>query len=339
MRPGLNNLVEYTKAARFEKAGDKERLGAQSISEAERVNLAVTIGGIRMANPVTTGSGTFGFGPEYAPYVDLKRLGAITVKGTTLEPRLGNPVPRIVETPAGMLNAIGLQNPGVEAFVQDHLPYLREIGTPVIVNIAGNTVEEYAAVAGRLSEVGGVAGLEVNISCPNVKQGGIQFGTDPVMAAEVIGAVRASTQLPVIAKLSPNVTDIVAMAEGVAQAGADALSLINTLLGMAIDVQTRKPVLANIMGGLSGPAIKPVAVRMVWQVAQAVDLPIIGMGGIATPEDALEFILAGATGVAVGTANFVNPRATVEVIEGITAYCVKNGIKDINHLIGWAWKR
>ena len=302
------------------------------------VNLAVNVGGIRMVNPVTTGSGTFGFGPEYAPYLDLRQLGAITVKGITLEPRLGNPVPRIVETPAGMLNAIGLQNPGVEAFIRDHLPYLREVGVPVIVNIAGNTVEDYAAVAERLDQAPGVAGLEVNISCPNVKKGGLQFGTDPVMAAEVIGAVRASTKLPVIAKLSPNVTNIVAMAESVAQAGANALSLINTLLGMAIDVQARRPVLANVVGGLSGPAIKPVAVRMVWQVAQAVDLPIIGMGGITTAEDALEFILAGATAVAFGTANFINPRATLEVVAGLAAYCEANGIKDINELVGWAWK-
>lgn len=307
--------------------------------DAEAVNLAVNIGGIHMRNPVTTGSGTFGFGPEYAPYVDLRQLGAITVKGTTLEPRLGNPVPRMAETPAGMLNAIGLQNPGVESFIQDYLPYLRTIGTPVIVNIAGNTVEDYAEVARRLDQAEGVAGLEVNISCPNVKKGGLQFGTDPAMASEVIRAVRASTTRPVIAKLSPNVTNIVLMAESVAEAGADALSLINTLLGMTIDVQTRKPVLANVVGGLSGPAVKPVAVRMVWQVAQAVDLPIIGMGGIMNATDALEFILAGATGVAVGTANFSNPRATMDVIDGLREYCRENGVSDINELVGWASKK
>jgi dihydroorotate dehydrogenase (NAD+) catalytic subunit len=227
----------------------------------------------------------------------------------------------------------------VEAFIRDYLPYLRKIGTPVIVNVAGSEVEDYAEVARRLDKAEGIAGLEVNISCPNVKKGGLQFGTDPIMAAEVISAVRASTKLPVIAKLSPNVTNIVVMAESVARAGADALSLINTLLGMAIDVHTRKPVLANIVGGLSGPAIKPVALRMVWQVSQAVDLPIIGMGGIMTPEDALEFILAGATGVAVGTANFSNPLATIEVIDGLTTYCEENGVKDINDLVGWAWKR
>lgn len=310
---------------------------SQNITD-PKVNLSVNIGGIRMDNPVTTGSGTFGFGPEYAPYIDLKRLGAITVKGTTLEPRLGNPVPRIAETPAGMLNAIGLQNPGVDAFIHRHLPYLREIGVPVIVNIAGNTIEEYAEVAHRLDKADGVAGLEVNISCPNVKKGGLQFGTDPKMAAEVIEAVKSATKLPVIAKLSPNVTNIVIMAESVAGAGADALSLINTLLGMVIDVHTRRPVLANQVGGLSGPAIRPVAVRMVWQVSQAVNLPIIGMGGIVTAEDALELILAGATGVAVGTANFVNPRATIEVIDGLAAYCRENGIADINELVGWAWK-
>lgn len=318
---------------------DTAKVNIAGVDTASTVNLAVNIGGIQMRNPVTTGSGTFGFGPEYAPYVDLRQLGAITVKGTTLEPRLGNPVPRMTETPAGMLNAIGLQNPGVDSFINDHLPYLRTVGTPVIVNIAGNTVEDYAEVACRLDKAEGVAGIEVNISCPNVKQGGMQFGTDPDMAAEVIGAVRASTTRPVIAKLSPNVTNIVLMAESAAAAGADALSLINTLLGMAIDVRTRKPVLANVVGGLSGPALKPVAVRMVWQVAQAVDLPIIGMGGIMNAEDALEFILAGAAGVAVGTANFSNPRATMDVVAGLREYCLENGVRDINELVGWAWKR
>ncbi|NPV27701.1 MAG: dihydroorotate dehydrogenase [Firmicutes bacterium] len=301
--------------------------------------LAVNIGGIKMANPVTTASGTFGFGPEYAPFIDLRRLGAIVVKGTTLEPRLGNPPPRIVETPAGILNSVGLQNPGVDAFIAQSLPYLRGIGVPVIVNIAGNTVEDYVEVARRLDRAEGVAGLEVNISCPNVKMGGLAFGTDPKMAAEVIGGVRAATRLPIIAKLSPNVTDIVKIARAVADAGADALSLINTLLGMAIDIRRRKPILANVMGGLSGPAIRPVAVRMVWQVAQAVPLPIIGMGGIMNAADALEFILAGASAVAVGTGNFVNPRATMDVIAGIEAYCQEFGVEDINDLVGAAWKK
>lgn len=300
--------------------------------------LAVNLGGIAMNNPVTTASGTFGFGFEYASLVDLKQLGAITVKAITREPRPGNPPPRIAETAAGMLNAIGLQNPGVDAFITDYLPRLRQLGTPIIANIAGNTVEEYAEVAGRLDAAGGLAGLEINISCPNVKQGGIQFGTDPAAAAGVVKAVRASTRLPLIAKLSPNVTDIVAIAGSVAEAGADALSLINTLLGMAIDVRTRRPVLANVVGGLSGPAIKPVALRMVWQVSQAVDLPILGMGGITTAEDALEFILAGATAVAVGTANFLNPRATTDIIQGLKEYCQHQGISDINDLVGLAWK-
>ncbi len=301
--------------------------------------LAVNLGGLKMKNPVTTASGTFGFGPEYAPYVDLNKLGAIVVKGTTLEPRKGNPTPRIAETPAGILNCIGLQNPGVDHFTEESLPYLREYDTPVIVNIAGNTLEDYTELTRRLSRAEGVSALEVNISCPNVKEGGMVFGTSCVMASEVIAAVRKNTRLPVIAKLSPNVTDIVEIARGVAYSGADALALINTLLGMKIDIHSRKPVLGNTMGGLSGPAVRPVAVRMVWQVAQAVGLPILGMGGIMTAEDALEFILAGATAVAVGTANFVNPQATMDILEGIKQYMGKYGIKNINELIGAAWKK
>lgn len=303
---------------------------------AGRPALAVNIGGIKMKNPVTTASGTFGFGTEYAPYVDLNRLGAIVVKGTTLEPRAGNPTPRLVETPAGILNSIGLQNPGVERFIEEALPYLAGYDLPVIVNIAGDTVEDYARLAARLDRAGGVAGLEVNISCPNVKKGGMQFGSDPAMAAEVTRAVKGNTDLPVIVKLSPNVTSIVAVAERVAEAGADALSMINTLLGMAIDIRTRRPLLGNVMGGLSGPAVKPVAVRAVWQVYREVRLPIIGMGGITCAEDAIEFILAGATAVAVGTANFVNPRATMDVLDGIENYLVENGIDDINELVGAA---
>ncbi len=308
------------------------------------VNLAVNLGGLRMKNPVTTASGTFGFGPEYAPYVDLNKLGAITVKGITLAPRLGNATPRIAETPAGILNCIGLQNPGVDRFLADHLPYLQQFETPVIVNIAGESPAEYAELAARLTTVtrpttaGGVSALEVNISCPNVNQGGMVFGADCAMAAEVIRAVRENTRLPVIAKLSPNVTDIVEIARAVAAAGADALSLINTLLGMKIDIRARRPVLGNILGGLSGPAVRPVAVRMVWQVARAVDLPILGMGGIMTGEDALEFILAGATAVAVGTANFVDPRATMGILEEIIEYMDRFGVKNINDLVGAAWK-
>ena len=302
------------------------------------VNLGVNLGGLQMKNPVTTASGTFGFGPEYAPYVDLNRLGAITVKGTTLEPRKGNPTPRIAETPAGILNCIGLQNPGVDHFIEEDLPYLRNYDTPVIVNIAGNSLDDYAEVTRRLSGAQGVSALEVNISCPNVKQGGMVFGTDCLMAAEVIRVVRENTTLPLIAKLSPNVTDIVEIAGRVAEAGADALALINTLLGMKIDIRTRKPFLGNTMGGLSGPAIRPVAVRMVWQAARAVRLPILGMGGIMNAEDAIEFILAGAAAVAVGTANFVNPGAAMDIIAGIEQYMKDNGVTDVNDLVGAAWK-
>jgi dihydroorotate dehydrogenase (NAD+) catalytic subunit len=300
------------------------------------MNTSVNLGGIKMKNPVTTASGTFGFGLEYQPYVDLQRLGAIIVKGTTPQPRAGNPPPRIVETPSGMLNAIGLQNPGVERVAEEIMPRLAELGVPVIVNIAGDTVEDYALVARRLDGVPGVAGLEINISCPNVKKGGIQFGSDPRTAVEVTRAVKSVTGVPVIVKLSPNVTDLVGMAEAVAEAGADALSMINTLLGVVIDVDRRRPVLGNITGGLSGPAVRPVAVRAVWQVYRAVSLPILGMGGIMTARDALEFILAGATAVAVGTANFVNPRATVEIVEGIETYMRENGFSDISELVGLA---
>ena len=298
--------------------------------------LAVNIGGIRMKNPVATASGTFGFGQEYAPFIDLNRLGAIVVKGTTLKPRPGNPAPRLAETPAGVLNAIGLQNPGVEQVMEEALPFLAAYDVPVIVNIAGDTLEDYAMLARQLSQSKLVAGPEVNISCPNVKKGGMHFGSDPIMAAEVTRAVKENSTLPVIVKLSPNVTSIVTLAEKVAAAGADALSLINTLLGMSIDTKARRPRLGNIMGGLSGPAVRPIAVRMVWQVYEAVDLPIIGMGGIVTAEDALEFILAGASGVAVGTANFVNPRATIDVLEGIEKYMLEHGISDIKELIGAA---
>ncbi len=302
-------------------------------------NLAINLGGLQMKNPVTTASGCFGFGPEYSPYIDLNKLGAIVVKGTTLEPRLGNPGVRIVETPAGILNSIGLQNPGVDYFITKHLPYLKEYNTPVVVNIAGNTLEDYAELARRLTTAGGVGALEVNISCPNVKKGGMVFGTDCTMASEVIRTVKQNTTLPVIAKLSPNVTNVIEIAQGVAAAGADALALINTLLGMAIDIDIHKPILGNVVGGLSGPAIKPVAVRVIWQVAQAVNLPILGMGGIMTGDDAIEFILAGASAVAIGTANFINPRATMDVLEGIEKYMEKHGVNDINELVGAAWKR
>lgn len=289
-----------------------------------------------MKNPVTTASGTFGYGREYSPFVDLNSLGAVVIKGTTLLPRPGNPVPRIAETPAGMLNAIGLENPGVEAVIEQYLPYLGQFDVPVIVNIAGDTVEDYVRLAERLDGQPGVAGIEVNISCPNVHKGGLLFGCDPASASGVIREVRAATGKPLIAKLTPNVTSIAAVAGSVAGAGADAVSLINTLTGMVIDVKNKRPLLANIMGGLSGPAVRPVAVRAVWQVCRAVNIPIIGMGGITCAEDALQFIMAGACAVAVGTANFTNPRATLDVLGGIEAYMKDNNIRDIKELIGIA---
>lgn len=303
------------------------------MSASNAPSLAVDIAGLRLKNPVMTASGTFGFGLEYADFVDVGQLGAIVVKGTTLEPWPGNSGQRIAETPAGMLNSIGLENPGVDVFLEQTLPKLRPLETAVIVNISGRSEEEYALLAEKL-DVDGVAALEVNISCPNVKQGGIAFGTDCAMAAGVIGAVKKRTRKPVIAKLSPNVTDIALMAETVEAAGADAISLINTLLGMAIDIRTWKPKLGNGMGGLSGPAVRPVAVRMVYQAARRVKVPVIGMGGIMTADDAIEFLLAGATAVAVGTAQFVNPRAAQDVAEGISAYLQARGLKDVREIIG-----
>jgi dihydroorotate dehydrogenase (NAD+) catalytic subunit len=297
-------------------------------------NLSIDFAGIKLKNPVLTASGTFGYGEEYADFVDLNKLGGVIVKGISLRPITGNPPPRIWETPSGMLNAIGLENPGVDVFLTEKLPYLRKFDTAVIVNIFGYSFEDYVAVAERLDNVPGVSGLEVNISCPNVKEGGIVFGTDLKAAFGLLSAVRKATKLPVIAKLSPNVTDITDFARAARDAGCDGLSLINTLLGMSIDVQCRKPRLANWTGGLSGPAIRPVAVRMVWQAAKAVPLPIIGMGGIVTAEDALEFILAGASAVAVGTANFINPRAAVDVIEGLETFMAEQGVNVIGDLVG-----
>jgi len=297
-------------------------------------NLAVEVAGIKLKNPVLTASGTFGFGREFAKLYDLNLLGGVMVKGTTLNPRLGNPPPRIAETPAGMLNSVGLQNPGVDYVIREEIPWLRQFDVAVIVNVSGHSFDEYAEIAARLDGVLGVDGLEINISCPNVKGGGMAFGTDPKMAAEVIKRVRSKTQLPVIAKLSPNVTDITEIARAVEAEGADAVSLINTVLGMAIDIKTRRPVLANIVGGLSGPAIKPIALRMVWQVAQTVKIPIIGMGGITTAEDAIEFLLAGATAVAIGAGNFYNPQVAVDVIERLEAWLEKENIKDVNEIVG-----
>jgi dihydroorotate dehydrogenase (NAD+) catalytic subunit len=297
------------------------------------VDLSVDIAGIRMQNPVMTASGTFGYAREFEQYMDLNRLGALVVKTISRHPRVGNPPPRVVETPAGMLNAIGLQNVGIEAFVREKLPYLRELRPPLIVNVAGESVEDFHDLTKRLSDQEGVAGIELNISCPNVA-GGLDFSTDPRLAHRVVKAAREATRLPVIPKLSPNVTDIVAIARAVAEAGADAISMINTLVGMAVDVRTRRPRIGNVTGGLSGPAIRPVAVRMVWQVARAVRLPVIGMGGIRSAEDALEFMISGATGVAIGTANFIDPTACVRVIEGLEDYCAEQGISDIHQLIG-----
>jgi len=286
-----------------------------------------------MQNPVMTGSGTFGYAEEFEKYFDLNRLGAVVVKTITRLPRAGNPPPRVVETPAGMLNAIGLQNVGIEGFIRDKLPYLRRLAPPLIVNVAGESVEDFRELTKRISDQDGVAGIELNVSCPNVA-GGLDFSSDPQLAHRVVRAAREATPLPLIPKLSPNVTDIVTIARAVAEAGADAISLINTLVGMAVDVRTRRPKIGNVTGGLSGPAIRPIAVRMVWQVARAVRLPVIGMGGIVTAEDALEFLIAGATAVAVGTANFIDPEAPVRVIEGLEQYCAANGIQDVRQLIG-----
>ncbi|MDD4241685.1 MAG: dihydroorotate dehydrogenase [Smithellaceae bacterium] len=296
--------------------------------------LAVDIAGLKMKNPVMTASGTFGYGEEYADYVDLNRLGGIVVKGLSLKPRLGNPPPRIMETAGGMLNAVGLQNIGVEAFIAEKLPFLRRYDVAVIANIYGESYAEYAGVAKQLASAPGVHALEVNVSCPNVKQGGLSFGADPKAAAEVTRRVKAETDLPVIVKLTPNVTDITVIARAVEQAGADAVSLINTLTGLAIDLRTRKPHLKNVTGGLSGPAVKPVALRMVWQVAQSVSIPVVGMGGILSARDALEFMVAGANAVEVGTANFINPLATMEIVVGMQQYLKQNRLKNIAEIVG-----
>lgn len=301
-------------------------------------DLSVDLAGITLANPVLVASGTFGYGREYADLIDLNSLGGIIVKGTALEPWPGNPPPRVVETPAGMLNAIGLQNPGVEHFLREDLPYLREVEARVIVNIVGRTVEEYRGVAERLQGQPGVDGLELNISCPNVKAGGMAFGTDAEMTYSAVRAVRQSTSLPLLVKLSPNVTRITDTARAAVEAGADGISLINTLLGMAIDPETRRPVLANTVGGLSGPAIMPVALRMVWEVAQEVEVPLLGMGGINSPEDTVSFILAGARAVAVGTGLFYDPGLPARILSGLSDYMTRHGLTDLSQLEGMAWK-
>lgn len=297
------------------------------------MNLSVKIGNLELKNPVMGASGTFGFGREYEDFLDVNEIGAIVTKGVTPKPRAGNAGVRIAETPSGMLNCIGLENPGVDAFIYDILPKIKKYNTAVIVNISAGSVEEYAEMAWRL-DIDGVDAVEVNISCPNVKEGGIVFGTDPKAAVAVTHAVKTHTKKTVIVKLSPNVTDIVQMAKAVEEAGADAISMINTLTGMAIDINTRKPLLGNITGGLSGPAVKPVALRMVWQVAKAVNIPIIGMGGIASAEDAIEFLLAGATAVAVGAHNFIDPSALKVIADGISEYMQKHNIEDVNELVG-----
>lgn len=297
-------------------------------------DMTVEIAGIKMRNPVMTASGTFGYGEEFAEYMDLESIGALITKGLSLKPKAGNNTPRIVETPGGMLNAIGLQNVGIEAFIAKKLPFLSGVDTPVIVNLYGNSLEEYGELAARIDGIEGVAGVEVNISCPNVKQGGIVFGTDPAAARQVVELVRKSTSKPLIVKLSPNVTDIVSMAKACVDAGAEALSLINTLTGMAIDLNSRRPVLANVTGGLSGPAIKPVALRMVWQVSRAVKVPVVGIGGIMSAADALEFILAGAAAVQIGTANFLTPAASQEIAAGMEQWLLENRVGSIRELTG-----
>lgn len=297
--------------------------------------LHTNLAGIYMNTPVLTASGTFGFGEEFAEFVDLSRLGGVMVKGTTLKPRRGNEGVRITETPMGMLNCIGLENPGVDVFLQETLPRLANYNMNVIVNISGSTVEEYGILAEML-DVPGVAAIELNVSCPNVKEGGIVFGTDPKAAAAVVKEAKAHTKKPVILKLSPNVTDIVTMAKAVEDAGADIISLINTLMGMEINIHTQKPTLGNVTGGLSGPCVKPVALRMVYQVAKAVKVPLIGMGGISCAEDAIEFLLAGASAVAVGTANFNDPTVTMKICDGISDYLAQRHLESVQDIIGAA---
>ncbi len=299
-----------------------------------KLKMGVDIGGLALKNPVMTASGTFGYGEEYADYLDLNRLGAIVVKGLSLNPREGNLSPRTMETASGMLNAVGLQNVGVRAFIDDKLPWLSRVDSAVIVNIFGESLEDYVKVAEILSNAEGVAAVEVNISCPNVKRGGIAFGSDPVVAGEVTRAVKDVSRIPVIVKLTPNVTDITEIARSVESAGADAISLINTITGMSVDIEKRMPHLENITGGLSGPAIKPVALRMVWEVVNAVSIPTIGVGGIMNARDAIEFLIVGAKAVQVGTANFLNPGVTADIIDDIERFMSENGIGDINDLTG-----
>lgn len=298
--------------------------------------LAVKLPGLDLKNPIIPASGCFGFGREFAEYYDLSVLGSIMIKATSIEPRLGNPVPRVAETPSGMLNAIGLQNPGVDKVIETELPFLEQFALPIIANIAGTTTEDYIAVAEKISKAPNVTALEVNISCPNVKEGGITFGTDPVVASELTRAVKAVSSVPVYIKLSPNVTNIVEIAKAVEEAGADGITMINTLLGMRLDMKTGKPIIANGTGGLSGPATRPVAIRMVHGVYKAVKIPIIGMGGVMTAEDVLEFLYAGASAVAVGTANFVDPYVCLDIIEALPAVLAKYGFNSVEEAVGFA---
>lgn len=298
-----------------------------------KIDMMVSLGDLQLKNPIMTASGTFGYGEEYADFVNLAKLGGIVVKGISLKPRPGNRPPRVVETASGMLNAIGLENVGIERFIKEKIPLFEKYNTAVVANILGDSLEEYRQLAQRLSETS-ISAVEVNISCPNVKKGGVAFGTDPRMAYEVTRAVKEKCNKPVIIKLSPNVTDVAVIAKAAEDGGADAVSLINTLIGMAIDVKTRKPKLANIIGGLSGPAIKPVALRMVWQVSQKIRIPVIGIGGISTCDDAIEFLLAGATAVQIGTANFVNPDISEKIVMGLTNYLQENNLTSISQIIG-----
>lgn len=304
------------------------------MNQPSSIDLSVNIGGIAMQNPVMVASGTFGYGPEYAELVDLNMLGAIVVKGICLHPTRGNSTPRTAEVSSGLLNAIGLPGPGVDGFIKEYMPFLRRHKTPVIVNIWGKTIEEYAEVARRFDQVDGIAGLEVNVSCPNIKEGSAMFGTDLDMFRRVLEQIRKSTRLPIIPKLAPNVSDIAAFARAAEACGANAISLINSFPGMAVDVKTRRPKLANVTGGLTGPAIRPIAVRLVWQAAQAVKIPVIGMGGISRLDDALEFFIVGADAIALGTVNFTDPGAAVSIIHGLRAYLQSQGIHSIRELTG-----
>ncbi len=297
-------------------------------------NLNINIGQLKLKNPVLTASGTFGYGEEFSDFINLEELGGFVVKGTTGQKREGNPYPRMAETPSGMLNAVGLQNKGVDTFVKDVYPRIKDINSEIIVNVSGSTIEEYVEVVSKIEPLKNIHAIELNISCPNVKQGGMAFGTDPKMAEEVVKTVRKHYSKTLIVKLSPNVTSITDIAKAVENAGADAVSMINTLLGMAVNAETRKPLLSTVTGGLSGPAVKPVALRMVWQCSKAIKIPIIGMGGIMNANDAIEFMLAGASAIEVGTANFIDPAVTVKIVRGIEEYCERHQIKNVSDLIG-----